>query len=171
MGKGSVQQTTVSVTQTDTDFYGDEWGYSSINSNALGYTWAKYNSASDFRSGGYDRTWGGQAASWGGSETPAYIKLYQSVTVNVINSTGTLTIGWPPSYSVSPTKTSSTATWSSESATNVDVLGAEHQTTEISEADIQGGQITSFVYNDSADIKIGSTIYRPASSVRFTNGL
>ncbi|MDT0124614.1 hypothetical protein Q9R46_18270 [Paenibacillus sp. RRE4] len=173
MEKGTVQQATVTVNKTGYDFYGNEYGYSSANRSAMGYTWAKYNAGKGFanNSNVYDKTWGGQSASWTGSNNPSYIKLLQSVTVNVSNASSTLTIGWPPSYSVTPTRTSSTASWSSDSTSGVTVLGAEHQTTQINRDDVQRGKITSLLYSDSADVKVGSTIYRPTNSVRFTNGL
>ncbi|MGG4146361.1 hypothetical protein ABEW34_24960 [Paenibacillus algorifonticola] len=171
MEKGAVEQQTVNVTSTGTDFYGSEYGYSSANNNAMGYTWAKYNASASFPTTGTDKTWGGQSAAWNGSGTAAYIKLYQSVTLNVSNASTTLTVGWPPSMSVTPTKSSSTASWYSDSITNVNILGAEHGTVQFNKQDIQGGYVTSCVYNDSADVKVGSTIYRPTNSVRFTNGL
>ncbi|MCM3039098.1 hypothetical protein M3201_05230 [Paenibacillus motobuensis] len=173
MESGEVQQVTVSVNETNKEFYGNEFGYSQSNSNVMGYTWARYVAGKNFGSNSsvYDKTWGGSSGSWGGSGTAAYIKLNQGVTVNVSGASGTLTIGWPPSYSVTATSSSSTASWSSEATTGVNVLGAEHQLVEYNRDDVQRGKITSCVYTDVADVKVSSTVYKATSSVRFTNGL
>lgn len=169
MESGRAEQTVVPVTSLFTEFYGNEYGYAS-NTNAMGYSWAKYV-AGDVDDGGYDNTWGGQSALWAGSGNASYIILRQAVTLNVVNANATLSISWPPSLDVSQTRTASTATWNSETEYSTTILGAEHQFTEFNWEDLQYGYVTSCVYSDSADIKYGSTIYRPTQSVRFTESM
>ncbi len=172
MENGSVEQTTVYVTSLYTDFYGDEWGYSTQTNNAMGYTWAKYNAGNISASlTNYDKTWGGQSGGWFGSGAPTFIRLRQSVTLNVANASTSLTISWPPSMTVTQTRTSSTATKVFDPDYDSDCIGAEHGLTEFNKEDIQYGIVTSCIYSDSADIRVGSFTYVPSQSVRFVNSI
>ncbi len=167
MDMGVAERTEVGVNLYNQEFYGNERGYGS-NSNAIGYTWARYV-AGNVQQNGYDSTWGGQSAIWAGTGTADYIKLHQSVTINVTNADASLSISWPPALTISQSRTSSTATWVSEPDYNSTGLGAEHAFTEFDLDDIQNGVITSCVYSDSGEVKFNSTIYRPTTSVKFNN--
>jgi hypothetical protein len=173
MESGEIQQSNVSVTTTNQDFYGNEYGNSPSNSNVQGYTWARYNAGKGFASNKSvtDKTWGGSSGVWGGTGTAGYIKLNQLIALNVSGASHSLTLSWPPGYSISSTKSTSTASYSTDAETGVNVLGAEHQLLQFNKEDIQGGKVTSAVHTDVADVKVGSTIYKATSSVRFTNDL
>lgn len=166
MESGKAEDTIVSVTQTDTEFYGNE--YDSQANNTAGYTWAKYYV---YGGQGRDKAWGGSSGTFSGSSGFGYIQLNQTGSVYVSGASTTLTVSWPPGISFTNYVSSSTGTWSSAIEYDDQTLGAQHPTMNIYDSDLQGGVITSFKYYDVADIKVYSTIYRPATCVRFTNGL
>lgn len=168
MESGLSEETIVVVNEKNKEFYGNEWDTS--KTNILGYSWAKYKVGSRY-SGINDTTWGGSSASYTGTGSFGYIKLMQKTTVNATGASASLSISWPPSLDVSASRTSSTGTWESETEYNDTILGAEHELVELNYSDLHGATITSCIYVDTANVKVGATIYKPSTSVRFKSGL
>ena len=172
---GAVNEKVVTVDEYDKEFYGSETGRAGSDGttgyNAYMFSWGRYL-AGNVRKGGYDKCWGNQTARWLKTATDAdYIKLYQSARVNVENADTSLSISWPPSLDIDINSSSaSVATWSSDTEYNAKSLAAQHETVEYNWEDLQGGNVTSFIFTDSADIKYGSTIYKPQAVIRFENG-
>lgn len=172
---GVVNEKVVTVDEYDTEFYGSETGRAgskgSTGYNAYLFSWGRYLAGNVAR-GGYDKCWGNQAARWMQSGTSAdYIKLHQSARINVKNADTALSISWPPSLDIDiNTSSASVATWSSDTEYDTKSLAAQHETVEYNWEDLQGGNVTSFIFTDSADIKYGSTIYKPQAVIRFENG-
>lgn len=175
INNGNVQQYVVVVDEKDKDFYGTETVRSATSGtgyNAYNFSWAKYNATSDTY-GGYDSCWGTQTARWTMLSTNAdYIKLHQTCRVNVTGASSTLNIGWPSaSVSITSTRSSSSASWDSETEYNAKALSSEHLDVSFNREDICNGYVTSFITTDYADIKYGSVIYKPQSVIRFENGM
>lgn len=172
---GSVQESTVTVNEFNKEFFGSDVGRGGSSGttgyDAYNYSWARYV-AGEVVKGGKDSSWGKQTARWMKTNTSAdYIKLHQSAKINVRNADASLTISWPPALTVSSNSASaSVASWSSEVEYDTKSLAADHETVEYNWEDLQYGGVTSFIYTDSADIKYGSSIYKPSSTIRFENG-
>lgn len=103
------------------------------------YSWARYK-ANLF---GPHTVWGGQSATWNLAGTVAdYIKLHQSIRVQVNNAETSITISWPPGFTTAvSTSTESIATWSSEADRDSTGLGAQRPEFSIESRDVGGGDI------------------------------
>lgn len=174
---GAVNEKVVTVDEFNTEFSGSEIGRAGESGttayNAYMFTYSHYV-AGNVVNGGYDRCWGTQTARWLQSGTNAnYIKLFQSARINVANADTALSISWPPAYEIDINSSSaSVASWDSgDPEYDTKSLAAQHETVEYNWEDLQYGNVTSFVFTDSADIKYGSMIYKPRAVVRFENGL
>lgn len=171
---GVVNERVVTVDEFEKEFFGSETSHAGSSGttgyNAYVYSWGRYL-AGNVRSGGYDKCWGNQTARWMKTGSADYIKLHQSARINVVNADTALSISWPPSLEIDiNTSSASVATWSSETEYDAKSLAAQHETVEYNWEDLQGGNVTSFIFTDSADIKYGSTIYKPQAVIRFENG-
>ncbi len=96
---------------------------------------------------------GNQRVYWNGSGDWDQVVFNQTKTI----SGASLTISWPPSMSAS----GSTATWQSRPLPSADYAYASHEETNA----YSYIALFSYTATDTADVYIGTSIYRPTSTV------
>lgn len=136
------------------NYYGNDL---QMSNNAWSYTWEQFNLSNTGVGllGLNIDSYGGQTGGWSGSGTPNFIILNQTATFNGVS----FTISWPPSMTGSSTSRS----WQSQPIYNSTNVAADH-------APINSWCMgfTSVEYIDTADVYMGSQVYRPTSNVTFS---
>lgn len=116
--------------------------------DAMSYAW-KRNTA-----GQTDNNFeGGQSSLWSGSGNCDYIVLNQGISVSGI----AVSISWPPSVSGS----GSSASWQSQPVYD-NVAGASFNGLVV------GGTAFSCTFSENGDVYVGSRIYRPTTTIKFS---
>lgn len=96
---------------------------------------------------------GGQSSLWSGSGNCDYIVLNQGISVSGI----AVSISWPPSVSGS----GSSASWQSQPVYD-NVAGASFNGLVV------GGTAFSCTFSENGDVYVGSRIYRPTTTIKFS---
>ncbi len=119
-----------------------------VDGDAMSYAW-KRNTA-----GQTDNNFeGGQSSLWSGSGNCDYIVLNQGISVSGI----AVSISWPPSVSGS----GSSASWQSQPVYD-NVAGASFNGLVV------GGTAFSCTFSENGDVYVGSRIYRPTTTIKFS---
>lgn len=104
-------------------------------------------------------TTGHQSAFWAGSNPYNANKIILNQSYDINGTSLSVTLSWPPGASFNKDKSS--GSWQSQPISNTYSASASHPNTTVT----SNIAIYSCTYTDTADIYIGSTIYRPSSSV------
>lgn len=153
---GGTSPTDVWLHQYDITYYGNNFGYSNVDSNAAGYVWAEGVTKINNILGDKIQSWGGTSMGWFGSTKPSSIKIEESISTSGI--LVSLSYPWGIGFSGSSTGVSRTLAEQS----GVDVIGGE-----LAWAESSGTNVYSMNRVTTGSVVVNTYTYTAVSAVYF----